>query len=56
MKRKMECENDSVYKFKCNECNNVYKTKNGLFKHKKKHVQLQIQKTTNDEWKRAARN
>ena len=51
IKRKMECENDSVYKFKCNECNNVYKTKNGLFKHKKKHVQLQIQKTTNDEWK-----
>ena len=51
LKRKLQLEENSVYKFKCNECQNVYKTKNGLFKHKKKHVQLQIQKTTNDEWK-----
>jgi hypothetical protein len=49
--RKEQYEENSVYKFKCNECKNVYKTKNGLFKHRKKHVQLQIQKTTNDEWK-----
>jgi hypothetical protein len=51
LNRKEQHEENSVYKFKCNECQNVYKTKNGLFKHKKKHVQLQIQKTTNDEWK-----
>ena len=51
MKSKKHIDKINQSLFSCSTCNNVYKTKNGLFKHKKKHVQLQIQKTTNDEWK-----
>ena len=37
--------------FSCNTCNKTYKTRNGLYKHKKKHIETQISNTTNQEWK-----
>jgi hypothetical protein len=38
-------------KFKCDECPKTYKTRNGLLRHKKKHVEMKITNTPNEEWK-----
>lgn len=48
---KTQRHQDKNKTFTCSQCDKTYKTRNGLYKHKKKHIETRIINTSNQEWK-----